>query len=424
MPRVAPYPTLRSAAVALLWCPISLTPAGGASAPSLEDSPALAPHGDRHDALAGVVHLAELVEEPGRGIVRLVPELVAGDHPTGREEAAAVTRSVLPVGPSRSAATCMERGWEVLPPQAGQTLQGRYRICSVLGQGGMGCVYLAQTLALDRFVAIKEMHSTISDPEAWAAAVRQFRSEARILASLEHPGLVGVTDYFEEGNACYLVMSFVDGQNLEQVLLASPHALPVAQVLEWVGQVCDILEYLHERPSPVIVRDLKPSNIMLDRTGKIRLVDFGIARVLVPGEHTSTCIRGAGTPGFSPIEQFGAGTTDARSDLYSLGATLYMLLTRSVPPFSMDRMLGQVTLSPPSVLRPDLPPLLDHLILGMMEVQPHDRPASVREVRGALQALGSPSPRGAATTWSPPPAPGVHLLWRAARRSGQHVPPL
>lgn len=297
----------------------------------------------------------------------------------------------------------MERGWEVLPPQAGQTLQGRYRICSVLGQGGMGCVYLSQTLALDRFVAIKEMHSTISDPEAWAAAVRQFRGEARILASLEHPGLVGVTDYFEEGNACYLVMSFVDGQNLEQVLLASPHALPVAQVLEWVGQVCDILEYLHERPSPVIVRDLKPSNIMLDRTGKIRLVDFGIARVLVPGEHTSTCIRGAGTPGFSPIEQFGAGTTDARSDLYSLGATMYMLLTRTVPPFSMDRMLGQVTLSPPSVLRPDLPPLLDHLILGMMEVQPHDRPASVREVHGALQALGSASPRGAATTWSPPP---------------------
>ena len=145
-----------------------------------------------------------------------------------------------------------------------------------------------------------------------------------------------VADYFAEGGKQYLVMDFVEGQTLEQIAAATPGFLPEPTVLGWAEQVCGVLEYLHTRQPPIIFRDLKPANIMLTHEGKIKLIDFGIARFFKPGKTKDTMAYG--TMGYAAPEQFGAGQTDARSDIYSLGVTLHYLLTKydpSLTPFNL-----------------------------------------------------------------------------------------
>ncbi|HEY4003412.1 MAG TPA: serine/threonine-protein kinase, partial [Candidatus Xenobia bacterium] len=209
--------------------------------------------------------------------------------------------------------------------EPGETLQGRYTVDQILGQGGRGIVYLArQDLLGGRRVAIKETHFEFVMPEEQTEAVAQFQREARLLASLEHKNLVDVKDFFEENGNLYLVMDFVEGETLEEILErnnGSPANLD--EVFLWADQICDVLDCLHRHKPPIIFRDLKPGNIMLDKNGNVRLIDFGIARVLEPDSRDLT--ERAGTVGYAPYEQHAGKTPDARTDIYALGATLYDL---------------------------------------------------------------------------------------------------
>ncbi|HEY4003434.1 MAG TPA: protein kinase [Candidatus Xenobia bacterium] len=275
----------------------------------------------------------------------------------------------------------------------GSVLQARYRIERVLGHGGMGAVYLATEEHLGgKRVAIKEMSVQIDDPTERASATQQFEREARILATLDHPGLVDVSHYFEENGKQYLVMAFVDGKTLEQVLNEAKTFLAESQVVEWLDQVCDVLEYLHGQDPPIIFRDMKPSNVMLDARGRCRLIDFGIARSFDSTTKTATFIKGAGTAGFAPMEQYGKkGTTDLRSDIYALGATTYTLLTRTIPPAAVDMALNDEKLTPPSKINPKISAALGAWIVNMMAIKKEDRYQTMAAARQALRLAFPPS---------------------------------
>jgi serine/threonine-protein kinase len=278
--------------------------------------------------------------------------------------------------------------------QPGDELKRGYHIERILGQGGMGAVYLARHASLGRRVAIKETVIAVDDPSDREAVMASFRREAEILASLEHPNLVDVKDYFEEGGSHFLVMSYIDGATLEEIASQAPQPLAVRQVLEWADPICDVLAYLHEHAPPILIRDLKPSNVMVDVKGRVKLIDFGIARIQEAGQQTVTFLKGAGTVGFAPVEQFGGSSTDTRSDIYALGATLYCLLTRSLPPWSMQIATGEAALLPPSRLNPSIPPALDAVLLKAMSLRREDRFQSVSEMRLALRH-GVPGESGA-----------------------------
>ena len=200
-----------------------------------------------------------------------------------------------------------------MPLQTGQVLEQRYRIEALLGQGGMGAVYRAIDLKFNTPVALKENLTVTPDSQ------RQFTREAGLLHQLRHPNLPRVTDHFTiAGQGQYLVMDYVEGEDLKG-LLRRQGPLPEPRALNWICQVLDALEYLHSRQ--VIHRDVKPANVKITPQGQVFLVDFGLAKVYDPGQETTIGARGA-TPGYAPPEQYGQGRTDARSDVYSAGATL------------------------------------------------------------------------------------------------------
>ncbi len=222
-----------------------------------------------------------------------------------------------------------------MPLQNEALLYHRYRILAELGRGGMGAVYRAHDENLGVEVAIKENLFVSSE------FALQFRQEATLLASLRHPGLPRVTDHFvipDQGQ--YLVMDFVAGEDARQRLMRQDSPLPEAEVLRWARDILDALIYLHGRPQAVIHRDIKPGNIKITPDGRAVLVDFGLAKVHDDSQATAAGAK-ALSPGYSPPEQYGAGRTDPRSDLYALGATLYAMLTAQPPPDSLERALNQ-----------------------------------------------------------------------------------
>lgn len=273
--------------------------------------------------------------------------------------------------------------------ESGTKLSGRYRVERVLGQGGMGAVYLARQEALsDKPVALKEMSVSVVDPAARTQAVEQFRQEASFLANLDHPNLVQVTDFFEEDGRYYLVMAYIKGENLGDLMAKRGRPFPLNQVLEWGRQLASVLGYLHAQQPPILFRDLKPSNIMLDEQERIRLIDFGIARVFQPEGVTATFLQGVGSSGYSPLEQYqGAGSTDPRSDIYSLGATLYNLLTNKVPPSPIELLSDGRTLPSPREWNPAVPPSFERAILRMMALRKDERFDSMDEVGRVLQQV-------------------------------------
>jgi serine/threonine-protein kinase len=216
--------------------------------------------------------------------------------------------------------------------QTGTVLNNRYRIVSLLGEGGYGAVYKAWDLNLNSSYAVKENFDT--SPEA----TRQFEREAFLLANLRHPNLPVVHDHFIIlGQGQYLVMDFIDGEDL-QTTIETKGPLRETDALRWMSQVLDALEYLHTRTQPIIHRDVKPANIRITPDGKAVLVDFGISKVYDPLKRTSTVAR-AVTPGYSPYEQYGSAPTGAYSDIYAAGATLYTLLSGQVPVESIQRVM-------------------------------------------------------------------------------------
>jgi serine/threonine protein kinase len=266
-----------------------------------------------------------------------------------------------------------------MPLQIGQTIHhDRYRIDSLLGQGGMGAVYLAWDTNLEIPVALKE--NLDASPEAQ----KQFTREAQLLARLAHPNLPRVIDNFiipEVGQ--YLVMDYVEGEDLHS-MLERLGRLPEPQVLVWISQICDALAYLHNQSSPIIHRDIKPGNIKIRPDGRAMLVDFGIAKVYDASLVTTLGAR-AFTPGYSPPEQYGTGSTDRRSDIYALGATVYHLLTGMTPPDSIKRMLNRADMSPPRQLNNEISPNIERIILRSTELDTDRRYQSVEELLAELR---------------------------------------
>ena len=258
-------------------------------------------------------------------------------------------------------------------------LKQRYRIIGPVGSGGMGAVYKAEDTQLgNRLVALKEMRKTGMTAQEVQQAVETFRQEATLLARLQHPNLPSIFDHFEEQGRWYLVMSFIEGETLQDYLSRQPQGkLPVGEALHIGMQLCTVLSYLHlQQPAPIIFRDLKPANIMRTSDGHIYLIDFGIARHFKPEQTRDTAYYAS--MGYAPPEQYGQAQTTPRSDLYSLGVVLHQMLSGHNPsttPFQMPSLLTQF---------PPLPPKLAQCISQMLELDEQRRPANVLAVRQIL----------------------------------------
>jgi serine/threonine protein kinase len=278
------------------------------------------------------------------------------------------------------------------PLSPGTTLWSRYRIINLVGQGGMGAIYQAEDTRLEgRLCALKEVIPEPGDsPEHLEQAQAQFHREASVLARLDHPNLPKVSDFFLYNGRDYLVMDFVPGQDLRELIeeaRSQRQFLPEEQVLIWAGQMCDALEYLHIQDPPVLHRDIKPANIKLTPAGAIKLVDFGLVKLMAPDENrTITVLQGRGTVQYTPLEQYGgdSGHTDIRSDIYSLGATLYHLTTAQTPLEAKQRFLNPNAMPSIRELNPKVSAHVDNAISHAMAMHPDDRPSSIIEFRAEL----------------------------------------
>lgn len=286
---------------------------------------------------------------------------------------------------------------------SGVLLKQRYRIIAALGQGGMGAVYQAEdTLLGNRQVALKEMGQGGLSPQERHRAAEAFRQEAVMLARLNHPGLPSIFDHFEENGRWYLVMSFIEGETLDEYLgRAHGQHLPMSEVLQIGLGLCTILSYLHNQHPAIIFRDLKPANIMRTPDGNLYLIDFGIARHFKPGQTRDTAYYGS--MGYAPPEQYGKAQTTPRSDIYSLGVILHQLTSGHDPattPFRFPAL---------SELVANAPVELAELVTRMLELDDEKRPASIAQVKQELQTLlfsaYSTMPAQPATQTLPPPRP-------------------
>jgi len=271
----------------------------------------------------------------------------------------------------------------LLPPDT--LLQNRYTIVGRVGHGGMGAVYEAlDTRITGKRWAVKELSdAALGTPKEKQDAMNAFRQEAQMLALLDHPNLPVVSDFFSEGGKHYLVMEFIDGETLEDRLNASTVFFDQIQVLGWIDQICRVLGYLHTQNPPVIFRDLKPGNVMIDSRGVVKLIDFGIARLFKIGKSTDT--QAMGTPGYAAPEQYGKGQTDSRSDVYSLGVLLHQLLTRYDPghtPFNLPASDN---------INPDISEPVVQVIQKATQTQPLARFQSVVEMQQALKSQQQPA---------------------------------
>lgn len=271
-------------------------------------------------------------------------------------------------------------------------VQDRYEILGVHGVGGMGAVYRARDLrfsAVTKVVAVKEITNSAPDARLRRISIQNFEREANILASLSHPAIPKIFDYFSAGARSYLIMEFVEGQNLDWLMEERKQPFGQEEVIDWGLQICDVLAYLHNHKPPVVFRDIKPGNLILKPSGQLMVIDFGIARVFEHGER-GTMI---GTEGYSPPEQY-RGVAEPRGDLYALGATMHHMLTASdprlEPPFTFHER-------PVRLLNPAVSPELEAIIDKALAYDLQERYGSAVEMATALnQAL----PRGQRTNTS------------------------
>lgn len=277
--------------------------------------------------------------------------------------------------------------------QLNSILARRYRVSGVLGVGGMGSVYQARDMQFDkveRYVAVKEMLNLSQQQEMRDISRANFEREANILASLAHPTLPSIYEYFTVQDRAYIVMEYINGKNLEVILQQVEESLPLDMVMDWAIELCDVLYYLHTRIPPIIFRDMKPANIMIDNQGRLRLIDFGIARVFQDGEKVTTI----GTEGYSAPEQY-KGDATPQSDFYGLGATLHHLLTEEDPrlhvPFTFaDRPIRDYNKHVPSAL--------EAFVMKLLAYDPSQRFADALQmkeqlikIRDAMRGISTPA---------------------------------
>ncbi|HBG73880.1 MAG: protein kinase [Chloroflexi bacterium GWB2_49_20] len=273
----------------------------------------------------------------------------------------------------------------------GEVLRNRYKIRERIGQGGMGNIYLADDLRLEgRQCALKEVEYDRNTPENLLKEAReQFLREATVLARLDHPNLPKVSDFFSINQRDYLVMDFVPGNDLRMIMQEARQQntfLEENTVLNWASQLMDALAYLHKQIPPLVHRDIKPSNLKITPDGLLKLVDFGLVKILAPDEVTVTIIQGRGTALYTPLEQYGddGRHTDARSDVYSLGATLYHLLTNQPPADARQRFLNPASLIQPRKINAIISIKTEKTILWAMSLHPDERPASIEIMKDSL----------------------------------------
>jgi serine/threonine protein kinase len=277
------------------------------------------------------------------------------------------------------------------PLKTGEVLRNRYKIRRIIGHGGMGSIYLADDLRLEgRQCAIKEVeHDRTLPKEVVNQARDQFLREATVLARLDHPNLPKVSDFFSIGARDYLAMDYVPGNDLRTLMMEARQRgvfLLETEVLSWASQIADALSYLHSQSPPILHRDIKPSNLKVTPSGLIKLVDFGLVKLLASEEMTITILQGRGTALYTPLEQYGGDTghTDRRSDIYAFGATLYHLLTNQPPVEARDRFLHPETLIPPRQTNPEISIRTERSILWAMNLHPDERPQDIESFRQAL----------------------------------------
>jgi outer membrane protein assembly factor BamB/tRNA A-37 threonylcarbamoyl transferase component Bud32 len=289
-------------------------------------------------------------------------------------------------------------------------LMDRYLIQDVIGVGGMGSVYSARDLHFPKvvkLVAVKEMINQAPDPLVRATIVQNFEREANILVTLNHPSIPKIFDFFTYKDRSYLVEEYVSGRDLEAILKARNDFIPEDQVIGWAIELCDVLDFLHNhKPEPIIFRDMKPSNIMINAHNRVVLVDFGIAKVFTTNQK-GTMI---GTEGYSPPEQY-RGEATPLADIYALGATLHHLLTmrdpRLEPPFTFNER-------PIKRYNPNVSLELETVVNTALNYNPQDRFKDAAAMKEALMGVARKTgalARLAASTGTLPRAEGVKPLW-------------
>jgi len=291
--------------------------------------------------------------------------------------------------------------------ETGVALLNRYLIQDVIGIGGMGSVYRARDLHFPnvvKLVAVKEMVNTAPDPAVRATIVQNFEREANLLATLDHPAIPRIYDYFSEEDRSYLVLEYINGKDLEAIISESEGFLTEEQVLAWAIELCDVLSFLHShKPDPIIFRDMKPSNVMIDHNGDVKLVDFGIAKTFQAGQK-GTMI---GTEGYSPPEQY-RGEATPLADLYALGATLHHSLSRRdprmEPPFSFEER-------PLRKINSGLSAELEAVINTSLQYNPEDRFQTAEDMKEALLNAGRKTGLLSKITSAIRQTDGIKPLW-------------
>ena len=289
-------------------------------------------------------------------------------------------------------------------------LANRYSIQEVIGIGGMGSVYRARDMHfpnVTKLVAVKEMINTAPDPLVRETIVQNFEREANLLATLHHSSIPRIYDYFSVESRSYLVLEFIHGKDMEAIITESKNFLPEEQLLSWAIELCDVLDYLHKhKPDPIIFRDMKPSNVMINNNGDVMLVDFGIAKAFQSG------IKGTmiGTEGYSPPEQY-RGEATPSADIYALGATLHHALTRRdprmEPPFSFtERPLRRIN--------PSISAEMEAVVNMALEYNPESRFRTAADMKLALMNVARKTGalvRMAAGPQTGPVNNGIKPLW-------------
>lgn len=307
-----------------------------------------------------------------------------------------------------------------MPLEAGGILRDRYRIKQFISRGGMGSIYLAEDIRLEgRLCAVKEVRLDSSLSEETLEQTRaQFLREATVLARLDHQNLPKVSDFFSEEQSDYLVMDYIPGDDLRSLMMQARQRdefLAEEEVLAWAGQIGDALAYLHGQEPPILHRDIKPSNLKLTPNGVVKLVDFGLVKILAAQEDTVTIVQGRGTALYTPLEQYGGDTghTDVRSDVYALGATLYHLLTNTAPVEARERFLNPNGMPSMRSLNPELSPRTERAVTWAMNLHPEERAQNIQAFQQAL--LGQIDPVGRSSGRLPNPTLADVLESRAER---------
>ena len=267
--------------------------------------------------------------------------------------------------------------------QPGALLAGRYSIVRRIGISALGAVYQARdTWFADRLCAIQEIDELLIDHSQRERAFYSFNREAGLLAKLQHPSLLGLSDYFIDEGVYYLVTLWVDGGDLAQQMQVRGGTVDELTVTKWAIQICDVLHYIHSQQQPIIYRDLKPANLVLDdKTGRVMLVYFGIARIVRPTEESVTAI---GTLGYVPPELF-AGKAEPRTDIYSLGATMFHMLTGSDPQDNPLLIFDFSRFPRPRQLNPKITAGIERILMKMVAHDVADRPESALQLMQELQ---------------------------------------